>query len=341
MSRPKKKPDAKPKPGVVSRSTLVLVALWGVTAVIASAAHFTQPAANIRLEVTATTIGFTLAGESSQQLLHTTAVDSLTIAGFGAIEPGTGAGNRTAASVLTGEAGATMTATHADVEGVWARGQATVRVNRFEDEPDTRLTIAQRPSSGTVRLPAQAEVTCYRCGDAAASAWLARGAGEPRSVSSFSWTGRADSGGTDLLLSTEGPLVLSDDDVRIEGSVETREVAGEQMVSTVREGSLQFLDLPRTTPLTPGARLTVDEIQPGTGLLKRLEAGPKGVTAVLEARVGSLAIEQAGQTTTLLPSYLEIGFHNQRWLYLVQGIVLIGGTLSKVWRTLFPGKEGA
>lgn len=341
MSRPKKKkPEAKPTPGIVSRSTLALVALWLVTGVIASAAHWLQPAANIRLEVTATTLGFTLAGNSPQLLLGTTAVDSLTIAGFRAIAPGPRDGGAATASVIDGEAGASMTATHADVEGVSVVGQAVVRVNRPEDEPDTRITIAQRPPSGTVRLAAQAQVTCYRCGEAAASAWLVRGSTDQRAVSSFSWTGRADGGGTDLLLSAAGPLVLSQDDVRIEGSFETREPAGDQMVSTVGEGTLQFLDIPRTTPLTPGVRLTVAGIQPGTGLLKRLEAGPKGVSAVLEARVGSLSIEQAGQTTELLPSYLEIGFHNQRWLYLVQGIVLIGGTLSKVWRALFPGKEG-
>jgi hypothetical protein len=342
MSPPRKKRAGKPDestPGAINRSTLILVALWLVTGAIASAAHFMQPAANIRLEVTATTLGFTLAGESSQQLLRTTPVESLTIGGFRTIEPGTGGGSRAPASVITGEAGASMTATHADVEGIWAAGQALVRVNRPEDEPDTRITVAQRPASGTVRLPAQAAVTCYRCGDGSATAWLIRAPSEPREVSSFSWTGSADGGGTDLLLSTAGPLVLSEDDVRIEGSVETREASGQQMVSTVREGSLQFLDIPRTTPLTAGVRLTVARIQPGTGLLKRLEANPKGVTAVLEARVGSLSIEQAGQTTALLPSYLEIGFHNQRWLYLVQGFVLIGGTLSKVWRALFPGKE--
>jgi hypothetical protein len=310
-----------------------------VTGVLVSAAHWIQPRASVRLEVTADTIAFTLSGQSPQLLLRTTSADSLTIAGFHSLEPGGIAGDaRKAAGVFPADAGASVSFRPVDLEAVSAEGQALVRVSRIESEPHTRITIS-RGAGGTVRLGPQADVTCHRCGDAAATGWLVRSAGDSRPVSSLTWKGRDGEGGTDLLLTTRGALVLSDDDLRVEGALDTREAAGEQFVSTVREASLRFLDSGRESKFGRGARLNLAGIQPGTGLLKRLETGPQGVSAVVEAHVDALSIEEAGRTTNLLPSYLEIGFHSQRWLYLAQGLVLVGGTLTKVLRALSGGKE--
>ncbi len=332
-----RKPQAR-KRGV-SRSTLVLVGLWVVTGSLVSVAHWTRPPAAVRLEITAGTIAFTLAGQAPQLLLGTTVVDSLTIAGFRSLEPVApegDAGGPTA--VVPPDAGASVSIRPAELEAVSAGGRALVRINRTGDEPYTRITVS-RATGGTVRLPSQAEVRCYRCGNAATTDWLVRAAPGHRAASSLTWKGRDEGGGTDLLLQSRGPLVLSDDDLRVEGALDTREAAGGQFVSTVREASLRFLETGGEAKLGSGVRLEVGGISPGTGLLKRLEVGPQGVSTVLEARVDTLSVEQAGRTTTLLPSYLEIGFHSQRWLYLAQGLVLVGGTLTKVLRALTGGKD--
>ena len=133
-----------------------------------------------------------------------------------------------------------------------------------------------------------------------------------------------------LLLPEGDTLVVSRDDLRIEGAVDLREAGGEEVVSTIDEGTIRFLATGGTRSLGKGARLVFDGIEPGTGLLKHLTVTPQGVSSTIEARVSTLSIEEAGETTSLLPSYLEIGFQNQRWLYLVQGVVLVGGTVSKL-----------
>jgi hypothetical protein len=74
---------------------------------------------------------------------------------------------------------------------------------------------------------------------------------------------------------------------------------------------------------------------PGTGRLKDLSVTKDGIRVTLEARVGRLGIVEAGQVANKLPSWLELGFRHQGWLLLTQGVLLAGGTASKLfsfWR---------
>jgi hypothetical protein len=334
MSRTRRPPGRR---RAIAGSTLALAGLWIGTGAAVALAHWTRPAATVRLEVTAGTVEFTLADASPRLLLRTTPVASVTVAGFRSLHPGAAGGRaREPRAVEPPDSGASVSFEPAVLEAVSAGARARVRLNRVADEPFTRITIS-RAARGAVRLEPGATVRCHRCGEFGV-ALLGLGP-DSTAPTTLDWQGRDDGGGTDLLVETAGPLALSDDDLRVAGAFETREAADGQFVSTVRDASVQMLDIGRTVPLGSGVRLNVGGIQPGTGLLKRIEAGEGGVSAVLEAKVHTLSVERAGQTTTLLPSYLERGFHSQWWLYLAQGVVLVGGTLTKILRALAGGRE--
>jgi hypothetical protein len=125
-------------------------------------------------------------------------------------------------------------------------------------------------------------------------------------------------------------LRLSQDDIAVEGALDTTALSADQRVSTIKEGSVQFLSVERTQTLTVASRLVVDQIAPGTGRLKDLSVAKDGIHVTLEARAGKLGVLQAGGFDDLRPSWLELGFKQQSWLYFTQGLILATGTATKL-----------
>ena len=116
----------------------------------------------------------------------------------------------------------------------------------------------------------------------------------------------------------------------MQGELDTAVLVGDHRASTIKEGKLQLLNVDRSESLTVASRLVLEQIEPGTGRLKNLSVTKDGIQVTLEARVGRLGVVEAGQFDNRLPSWLELGFRNQGWLYFTQGLVLVGGTASKL-----------
>jgi hypothetical protein len=323
----------KPKPNAAGRwaaSTIALVVLWIVTTVGVVIAYTARPPAPILVTLVASNVAFDVAGGSSQLLLADADLDSFTVSAFESLTPtarvpgaGAGAPIHAAASGLP-----SLTVRPARLETVTVPGGTHVIVNWSPDEPDAvRLTASRQPARGGVKGVEGTIVSCHSCDP------------EPdaKAVAGFSWIGRATSGGTTMLLRHElaNPLRISQDDVAVEGGLDTSDLAGSERASTIKEGTLQYLDVDRSEPLGVAARLVVDQIVPGTGRLKDLSVTKDGIRVTLEARVGRLGIVEAGQVANKLPSWLELGFRHQGWLLLTQGVLLAGGTASKLfsfWR---------
>src|SRR5205807_8729920 len=131
----------------------------------------------------------------------------------------------------------------------------------------------------------------------------------------FEWTGRATGGGTTMLVGRDltSPLRLSQDDIAVEGALDTTALSADQRVSTIKEGTLQLISVERKQALTVASRLVVEQIAPGTGRLKDLSIAKDGIHVTLEAKVHKLGLLQAGGFDDLRPSWLELGFKRQSW----------------------------
>jgi len=324
MAKPKPRSTKKTASGGAERWTMALVALWVATTIAVVVAYELRPAAPMVVTVVASNVGFDVLAGSRQLLLGDADVASFTVAAFDALIPTP----RLPGSVRDpirpqGVGTASLTVTPARLETVTAPGDAHVVVNWSREEPDTlRLSVRGQPAHGTFALGDNASVRCSGCGVSMDST----------SVSGFEWSGRAASGGTTLLLRRDltNPLQLSQDDISVQGALDTSALSGDQRVSTITEGRVQLLNVDRAEPLSAGSRLIVEQIEPRTGRLKGLSVARDGIHVTLEGKVGRLGIIQAGQFDNRLPSWLELGFKNQSWLYFTQGVLLVGGTASKL-----------
>lgn len=325
----KRKPQPKASGGWAA-STVALVALWVATTIGVVIAYIVRPPAPVKLTLVASNVAFDVAQGSSQLLLADADLDSFTVSGFESLTPtpripGVGSG---AAIHAAGSGVPSLTVRPARLETVSVPAWTHVAVNWSPDEPDAvRVTAARQPARGGIKAVEGTVVSCHGCDP------------EPdvRDVAGFAWIGRATGGGTTMLLRRElaNPLRISQDDIAVEGAFDTSDLAGSERVSTIKEGTLQYLSVDRSEPLGVAARLVLDQIAPGSGRLKDLSVTKDGIRVTLEARVAKLGIVEAGQLSNRLPSWLELGFRHQSWLLLTQGVLLAGGTASKLfsfWR---------
>ncbi len=322
----KRKPKGK-SGGGWAPTTVALVALWILTTIGVVIAYVTRPPAPIKLTLLASNVAFDVAQGASQLLLSDANLDSFTVSGFDVLQPSTGGTGRGPIRAA-GPAVPSLTLRPARLETVTVPAGTHVVVNWSADEPDAvRLTASRQPAHGSLRAVDGTVVSCHGCNPEAPD----------KGIADIAWVGRANSGGTTMLLRHEltNPLRISQDDVGVEGALDTSDLAGSERVSTIKEGELEYLGVDRTEKLGVAARLVLDEIAPGTGRLKELSVTKDGVRVTFEARVGKLGVMEAGQLTNKLPSWLELGFHHQSWLLFAQGVLLAGGTASKLfsfWR---------
>lgn len=318
----KRKPKGKAAGGWAP-STIALIVLWILTTIGVVIAYVTRPPAAIKLTLVASNVAFDVAQGASQLLLADVDLDSFTVSAFEVLQVG-GLGSIRAA----GSAVPSLTLRPARLETVTVPPGAHVAVNWSADEPDAvRLTASRQPAHGSVKAVDGTTVSCHGCDPEQPD----------KGVADIAWTGRAAGGGTTILLRRElaNPLRISQDDVAVEGALDTSDLTGSERVSTIKEGEIEYLGVDRTEKLGVAARLVLDEIAPGTGRLKDLSVMKDGVRVTFEARVGKLGVMEAGQLTNKLPSWLELGFRHQGWLLLTQGVLLAGGTASKLfsfWR---------
>ena len=303
-------------------STLALVLLWVATGIAVLAAYEVRPAAPVTLTLVGSNVGFEVLADSRSLLLSDADLKSFTVAGFDSLIP-----TMKTPGATTGAIGTTgvpsLTIKPARLETVTAPGGAHVVVNWSPDEPESaRIAVSRQPVHGSVRVPDAATVTCHGCDPPI----------DPKDVAGFEWTGRASGGGTSMLVDRDlsSPLRLSQDDIAVEGALDTTALSGDQRVSTIKEGSVQFLSVERTQTLTVASRLVVEQIAPGTGRLKDLSVSKDGIHVTLEAKAGKLGVLQAGGFDDLRPSWLELGFKQQSWLYFTQGLILAAGTATKL-----------
>ncbi len=331
------KPTAKKHgSGGFAASTLALVLLWAVTAAAVVGAYLIRPAGPVSLTVVTSDVGFDVLHGSPQLLLGDAELESLTVAAFDTVTvTPRSPGAAVAALPLSGAGAASLTVKPARLETVTAPGDAHVAVNWSADEPDAaKLTVSTQPVHGSLKVPDGATLACHGCASAP----------DAKDISSIEWTGRSTGGGTTMLLrrNLATTLRLSQDDIAVQGALDTAMLSGEQRVSAIKEGSLKFLSVDRTEALGVGSRLIVEEIEPGSGRLKDLSVTKDGIKVTLEAKVGRLGMVEAGQFANRLPSWLELGFRQQGWLYLTQGVLLAGGTATKLlaWLRQRGGKDG-
>jgi hypothetical protein len=324
----KRKPKEKPAGGW-SVTTIALIVLWVLSAVGVAVAYVTRPPAAIKLTLVASNVAFDSAYGADQLLLSDADLDSFTVSGFDMLTLNSGGAGSVLGPVRTaGTSLRSLTMRPARLESVTAPPWTHVTVNWSADEPDAvRLTASRQPLRGTVKAVDATVVTCHGCDPE-----------EPgKGVTDIAWVGRTAGGGTAILLrrQLQSPLRISQDDVAVDGALDTSDLAGAERVSTIKEGEITYLGVNRTEKLGVATRLVLDRIERGTGRLKDLSVTKDGVRVALEARVGTLGVMEAGQMTNKLPSWLELGFRNQTWLLLTQGVLLAGGTASKLfsfWR---------
>jgi len=317
--------------GGFAASTLALVVLWVVTGIAVLAAYEIRPAAPVTLTLVASNVGFDVLGGSRSLLVGDSDLDSFTVAGFDALVT-TPATPGAPASAIHPTGVASLTIKPARLETITAPGGAHVVVNWSADEPTAaRIAVSRQPVHGTLRVPDAATVTCQRCDPPI----------DAKGVAGVEWTGRSEGGGTSMLVRRDraDALRLSQDDIAVEGALDTTALSGDQRVSTIAEGTVQFLSVERTQTLTVASRLVVDQIAPGTGRLKNLSVEKDGIHVTLEAKAGKLGLLQAGGFDDLRPSWLELGFKQQSWLYFTQGVILAAGTATKLL-ALLRGKRG-
>jgi len=323
MARPTRQPKDKKTSAGYTVSSIVLVVLWLATAISVAIAHEVRPAAPVSVTLVASNVGFDVLAGSPQLLLGDADLDSFTVAAFDSLVPTARSAGVAASPIRAAGVGtASLTAKPARLETVTAPGGAHVVVNWSPDEPEAvRLSVSEQPAHGGFAVPTGAVVSCSGCGRLDAN-----------TVSAFEWTGKAASGGTTLLLRRDltRPLRMSQDDLPVQGELDTAVLVGDHRASTIKEGTLQLLNVDRSESLTVGSRLVLEQIEPGTGRLKNLSVTKDGIQVTLDARVGRLGVVEAGQFDNRLPSWLELGFRNQGWLYFTQGLVLVGGTASKL-----------
>ena len=321
----------KPSGGGFAASTLALVLLWMATGVAVLAAYELRPAAPVTLTLVASNVGFDVLSGARQLLLGDTDLDSFTVAGFDALVPMPKAPGAPA-SALQASSLASVTIKPARLETMTAPGGAHVVVNWSADEPNAvRIAVSRQPVHGSATLRDAATVTCHGCDSPI----------DAKDVAGFEWTGRATGGGTSMLVGRDltSVLRLSQDDIAVQGALDTTALSADQRVSTIKEGTLQFLSVERTQPLTIASRLVVEQIAPGTGRLKDLSVANDGIHVTLEAKAGKLGLLQAGGFDDLRPSWLELGFKQQSWLYFTQGLLLAAGTATKLL-AFFRGRRG-
>jgi hypothetical protein len=324
MARPNRQPKQKRTGDGFGASTVALALLWVATTVAVVVAHELRPAAPMTVTLVASNVGFDVLTGSRQLLLGDVDLDSFTVAAFESLVPTFRSPGVASVSMRpAGVGSASLTVKPARLETITAPGDAHVVVNWSAEEPDAvRLSVSRQPAHGGFAVPDTARIRCNGCGPSI----------DTNDVSAFEWTGRAESGGTTLLLRRDltNPLRLSQDDIAVQGSLDTTAPAGTQRVSTIKEGTLQLLNIDRSERLSVASRLIVEQIEPGTGRLKDLAVTKNGIQVTLEAKVGRLGVVEAGRFDNRLPSWLELGFRNQAWLYFTQGVVLVGGTASKL-----------
>jgi hypothetical protein len=322
----KRKPKGKAA-GRWAPSTIALIILWIATTIGVVIAYVMRPPAAIKLTLLASNVAFDVAQGASQLLLADADLDSFTVSGFDVLQPDTG-GTGIGPIRAAGAAVPSLTLRPARLETVTVPAGTHVVVNWSADEPDAvRLTASRQPAHGSLRAVEGTVVSCHGCNPEKPE----------KGIADIAWVGRATGGGTTILLRRElaNPLRISQDDVAVDGALDTSDLAGSERVSTIKEGELEYLGVDRTEKLGVAARLVLDEIAPGTGRLKDLSVTKDGVRVTFEARVGKLGVVEAGQLTNKLPSWLELGFRHQGWLLLTQGVLLAGGTASKLfsfWR---------
>ncbi|HKW01679.1 MAG TPA: hypothetical protein VJN96_17760 [Vicinamibacterales bacterium] len=322
----KRKPKEKPV-GAWSATTIALIVLWILSTVGVAIAYLTRPPAAIKLTLVASNVAFDVAQGASQLLLSDADLDSFTVSGFDVLQPDTGGTGRGSIRAA-GAAVPSLTVRPARLETVTVPAGTHVVVNWSADEPDAvRLTASRQPAHGSLRAVDGTVVSCHGCNPETPDPGIA----------DIAWVGRATGGGTTILLrrQLQNPLRISQDDVAVDGALDTSDLAGSERVSTIKDGEITYLGVNRTEKLGVAARLVLDEIAPGTGRLKDLSVTKDGVRVTFEARVGKLGVMEAGQLTNKLPSWLELGFRNQTWLLLTQGVLLAGGTATKLfsfWR---------
>jgi hypothetical protein len=328
MARAAKRKPKEKAAGGWSATTIALVVLWILSTVGVVIAYVTRPPAAIKLTLVASNVAFDVAQGASQLLLSDVDLDSFTVSGFDALQPSAGVSAGSGPIRAAGSAVPSLTMRPARLETVTAPAGTHVAVNWSADEPEAvRLTASRQPARGSVRAVDATVVTCHGCDP-----------DEPgKGVTDIAWTGRATGGGTTILLrrQLQNPLRISQDDVAVDGALDTSDLAGSERVSTIKEGEITYLGVNRTEKLGVAARLVLDRIAPDTGRLKDLSVTKDGVRVTFEARVGTLGVMEAGQMTNKLPSWLELGFRNQTWLLLTQGVLLAGGTATKLfsfWR---------
>jgi hypothetical protein len=308
--------------GGFAASALALGLLWIATGIAVLAAYEVRPAAPVTLTLVASNVGFDVLGGSRSLLLSDADLTSFTVSGFDSlIQTLKNAGATTGTIQTTGVP--SITVKPARLETVTAPGGAHVIVNWSSDEPESaRIAVSRQPVHGSVRVPEAATITCHGCDPPI----------DAKGVAGFEWTGRASGGGTSMLVDRDlsSPLRLSQDDIAVEGALDTTALSADQRVSTIKEGSVQFLSVERTQTLTVASRLVVDQIEPGTGRLKDLSVAKDGIHVTLEAKAGKLGVLQAGGFDDLRPSWLELGFKQQSWLYFTQGLILVAGTATKL-----------
>jgi hypothetical protein len=317
--------------GELAASTLALVLLWIATGVAVLGAFELRPAAPVTLTLVASNVGFDVLSGARQLLIGDTDLDSFTVAGFDAAVPMPKAPGAPV-SALEASNLASITIKPARLETMTAPGGAHVVVNWSADEPNgVRIVVSRQPVHGNVMLRDAATVTCHGCDSQI----------DAKDVGGFEWTGRATGGGTTMLVGRDltSALRLSQDDIAVEGALDTTALSADQRVSTIKEGTLQFISLERKQALTVASRLVVEQIAPGTGRLKDLSIAKDGIHVTLEAKVHKLGLLQAGGFDDLRPSLLELGFKQQSWLYFTQGLLLASGTATKLV-AFFRGRRG-
>lgn len=326
----KRQSKQKSSGGSFAASTLALVLLWVATGIAVLAAYEIRPAAPVTVALVASNVGFDVLTGARQLLLGDTDLASFTVAAFDAIVP-TPRGPGAAPAAMQPAGVATLTIKPARLETITAPGGAHVVVNWSPDEPDdVRVAVSRQAVHGSVKVPDAATVTCHGCDPPI----------DATSVAGFEWTGRAAGGGTTMLVGRDltSALRLSQDDIAVEGALDTTSLSADQRVSTIKEGTVQFLSVDRTQTLTVASRLVVEQIEPGTGRLKDLSVAKDGIHVTLEAKAGRLGVLQAGGFDDIRPSWLELGFKQQSWLYFTQGVLLAAGTATKLL-ALFRGRR--
>ena len=324
-------PDSRGIASRLSRSTQILVVLWGATAIAVLGAHFMRPPAAIALSLDADNVGFT--ASSKPFLLASLAVESLRIASFDSIEVGT---PPSTLSTMTPSdpASASLTMGPAKLEALTAPAGARIVVNWNAEESDSvTLAIARQPVEGTAKMAPGSKITCYGCG----------GVGVSKTISGVEFVKWKAGAGATIMLGrrADGKLDLSEGAIDVEDDLDTSVLAGGQRLPSIKgeKGKMTFLDTGRTEIVSPRSGLLVGGIRPDRGRLKTLTIGPAGLHVELEATVGYAGVLEAGRVRNLLPSWLELGFHYQPWLYIANATLLVGGLLAKVAASLRQGKD--